>query len=83
MWDKIKSKADLIVNILFLALSSFVIYNALMSEVLFDKKVSEFREFKDGVQNHLIWDIKGQCFFVRPQTEQTVLLVRVQDCDKK
>jgi hypothetical protein len=83
MWDKIKSKADLIVNILFLALSSFVIYNALMSGVLFDKKVSEFREFKDGVQNHLIWDIKGQCFFVRPQTEQTVLLVRVQDCDKK
>ena len=41
------------------------------------------KDYKDGVQNHLTWDIKGQCFFVRPQTEQTVLLVRVQDCDKK
>jgi len=83
MWDKIKSKSDLIVNILFLALAAVVIYNASMSGAFFDKRVSEFREFKDGVQNHLIWDIKGQCFFVRPQTEQTVLLVRVQDCDKK
>lgn len=48
-----------------------------------DTKPSEFKDFKDGVQNHLVWSIKGECFFVRPHTEQTVLLVRVADCDRK
>jgi hypothetical protein len=47
------------------------------------KNPPEIKEFKDGVQNHLVWSIKGDCFFVRPQTEQTVFLVRVVDCDKK
>ena len=41
------------------------------------------KEFKDGIQNHLVWDIKGQCFFVRPNDENTVYLIRVVDCDKK
>ena len=41
------------------------------------------REFKDGIQNHLIWDIKGQCFFVRPNDDVTVYLIRVTDCDRK
>jgi hypothetical protein len=48
-----------------------------------DTKTPEFKEFKDGVQNHLLWSIKGECFFVKPQTEKTVYLVRVEDCDKK
>ena len=82
MWDKIKSKHELIINGIFVAIVFAVVYTT-YDPLLNDKRVSEFREFKDGVQNHLIWDIKGQCFFVRPQTEQTVLLVRVQDCDKK
>jgi hypothetical protein len=43
----------------------------------------EYKDFKDGIQNHLVWSIKGECFFVRPQTELTVHLVRVADCDKK
>ena len=43
----------------------------------------EYKDFKDGIQNHLVWSIKGECFFVRPQTESTVHLVRVADCDKK
>jgi hypothetical protein len=30
-----------------------------------------------------VWDIKGQCFFVRPNDDVTVYLVRVVDCDKK
>lgn len=38
-------------------------------------------EYKGGVQNHLVWNIKGECFFVRPATN-TVYLVRVEDCDK-
>lgn len=41
------------------------------------------KEYKDGVQNHLIWNLKGECFFVRPNDDITVYLVRVQDCDKK
>ncbi|NCA23002.1 MAG: hypothetical protein EBS86_17980 [Crocinitomicaceae bacterium] len=48
-----------------------------------DTKTPEFKEFKDGVQNHLLWSIKGECFFVKPQTEKTVYLVRVEDCDRK
>ena len=41
------------------------------------------KDFKDGIQNHLVWSIKGECFFVRPHTEQTVYLIRVADCEKK
>jgi len=41
------------------------------------------KDFKDGIQNHLTWSIKGECFFVRPNDEVTVYLVRVPDCDKK
>ena len=47
-------------------------------------KTSEpLKEYKDVVQNHLIWNLKGECFFVRPNDEITVYLVRVGDCDKK
>ena len=45
--------------------------------------VDVLKDFKDGIQNHLVWSIKGECFFVRPHTEQTVYLIRVADCDKK
>jgi len=41
------------------------------------------KDFKDGIQNHLVWSIKGECFFVRPHAEQTVYLIRVADCDRK
>jgi len=43
----------------------------------------ELKEFKDGIQNHLVWSIKGECFFVRPHAEKTVYLIRVEDCDRK
>ena len=35
----------------------------------------------DGIQNRLVWNIKGECYFVKPATN-TVYLVRVEDCDK-
>ena len=41
------------------------------------------KEYKDGIQNHLVFNTKGECFFVRPNDEVTVYLVRVSDCDKK
>jgi hypothetical protein len=43
----------------------------------------ELKDYKDGVQNHLVWSIKGECFFVRPHAETTVYLIRVADCDRK
>ena len=51
----------------------------------FDKytKPTEIKEFKDGIQNHLVWSINGKCFFVRPHTETTVYLIAVPDCDRK
>jgi hypothetical protein len=37
----------------------------------------------DGVQHHLVWDINGKCFFVKPHSQYTNYLVAVSDCDKK
>ena len=47
------------------------------------KQNEVLKDYKDGIQNHLAWDIKGQCFFVRPNDDVTVYLIRVQDCDRK
>jgi hypothetical protein len=46
-------------------------------------KPEVLKDFKDGIQNHLVWSIKGECFFVRPHAETTVYLIRVADCDRK
>ena len=43
----------------------------------------ELQEFKGGIQNHLVWSNKGECYFVRPAVNQTVYLIKVEDCDKK
>lgn len=48
-----------------------------------NRTVEALKDYKDGIQNHLIWSIKGECFFVRPHTDVTVYLVRVADCDRK
>ena len=47
------------------------------------RKPPELKDFKGGVQNHLVWSNKGECFFVRPYSNETVYLIRVEDCDKK
>jgi len=54
-----------------------------MSATSKSKPPEPLKEFKDGIQNHLVWSIKGECFFVRPDTDVTVYLIRVVDCDKK
>jgi hypothetical protein len=39
---------------------------------------------KDAIQNHIVWSVKGECFFVNGYTESDyVKLIRVEDCDKK
>jgi hypothetical protein len=40
------------------------------------------KDYKDGIQNHLVWSNTGTCFFVRPNDDVTVYLVKVPDCDK-
>ena len=47
------------------------------------KQSQMLKDYKDGIQNRLTWSIKGECFFVRPNDDVTVYLVRVPDCDKK
>jgi hypothetical protein len=47
------------------------------------KQNEALKDYKDGIQNHLTWNIKGECFFVRPNDDVTVYLIRVADCDKK
>jgi len=42
----------------------------------------ELQQFKGGIQNHLVWNIQKECFFVRPYTNNTTYLIRVPDCDK-
>jgi len=54
-----------------------------MSFIAKEYQPKELKEYKDGVQNHLVWSIKNECFFVRPHTETTVYLIRVADCDRK
>lgn len=34
------------------------------------------------IKNHLVWSIKGECYFVKPINATDNLLVRVSDCDK-
>jgi hypothetical protein len=34
------------------------------------------------IKNHLVWSIKGECYFVKPINSTDNLLVRVNDCDK-
>jgi hypothetical protein len=63
-----------------LAVTCFVTIVSLVDVV---RKPPELEHFKDGVQNHLVWSNKGECFFVRPYSSETVYLIRVQDCDKK
>jgi hypothetical protein len=54
-----------------------------MAYIAKEYQPKELKDYKDGVQNHLVWSIKGECFFVRPHTETTVYLIRVVDCDRK
>jgi len=78
--DSVKSWGKTVLTILswiVLCLGIFFIYGEQQKDVL------KLKEYKDGIQNHLVWDIKGACFFVRPHTDVTTYLIRVSDCDRK
>lgn len=46
------------------------------------RKPTPIKVIEGSVQHHLVWSIKGECFFVRPYSEETVYLIRVKDCDR-
>ena len=46
------------------------------------RKPADSKQFKGGIQNHIVWSIKGECYFVKPYSDDTVYLVPVPDCDK-
>lgn len=77
IWSFIKEWA--FTSLVIAALFCFI-YMGIASK---SKPPEPLKEFKDGIQNHLVWSIKGECFFVRPDTDVTVYLIRVVDCDKK
>jgi hypothetical protein len=61
----------------------FWIYLSATQGYLSGKQNEALKDYKDGIQNHLTWNIKGECYFVRPNDDVTVYLIRVADCDKK
>ena len=81
MWDKIKLFKWKIIQIIVGV--GIVCVSYTLSDRLNNHTPETLREFKDGVQNHLVWSIKGECFFVRPHSDVTVYLIRVPDCDRK
>ena len=81
MWEKVKIYTPKVVEYTVLIL---LIYWVFVTPMFWSSKTNDkLKDFKDGIQNHLTWSIKGECFFVRPNDEVTVYLVRVPDCDKK
>jgi len=58
-----------------------IIGSFIIAGVAFFVENPPLSEYKDGIQNRLVWNVKGECYFVRP-ANNTVYLVRVIDCDK-
>jgi hypothetical protein len=78
--DNVKWWGKTILSILswvVLAVALFLAYGKQQDEVL------KLKDFKDGIQNHLVFDVKGRCYFVRPKDDVTVYLISVPDCDRK
>ena len=81
MWDKIKLHKWKIIQ--FIIGVGIVYLSYTLSDRLNKHTPEALEEFKDGIQNHLVWSIKNECFFVRPHSDVTVYLIRVPDCDRK
>lgn len=47
------------------------------------RKPASIDVVEGSIQHHLVWSSKGECFFVRPHSNETVYLIAVKDCDKK
>jgi len=40
------------------------------------------KDYGDGIQQHLVWDIKGKCYYVQPNDSNTMYLIPVADCKR-
>jgi hypothetical protein len=80
--DYIKSNSITISTNLMLVL--FIIICLVCIKQIFEnyKNPPELKQYS-GIQNHLVWSVKGECYFVRPHNDYTIYLVRTEDCDKK
>ena len=79
LWNFLKRNTSSLIDVLLAAaILTYLFYGSPLH-----KENTVLKEYKDGIQNHLTWDIKGQCYFVRPTEETTVYLIRVTDCDRK
>jgi hypothetical protein len=82
MFDKLYSWAGKntinILVLLILASAGVTIFNLI--DVV--RKPTPITVTEGSIQHHLVWSIKGECFFVRPYSEDTVYLIRVKDCDR-
>lgn len=67
-----------IILVLLIAASGISIFNLI--EVV--RKPTPITVVEGSIQHHLVWSIKGECYFVKPYSEETVYLIRVKDCDK-
>jgi hypothetical protein len=72
-------KNSMMVLLSLLFLSSLI---AIVNLVDIVRKPPSINVIEGSIQHHLVWSNKGECFFVRPHSSETVYLIRVQDCDK-
>ena len=72
-------KNSIVVLLVLLTLSSIIAIFNLVDVV---RKPATIDVVEGSIQHHLVWSNKGECFFVRPYSTETVYLIRVQDCDK-
>jgi hypothetical protein len=81
LWTNLKSYGPKILD--GVVLLAFV-YWFFVSPLFWSSKTNPpLKEYKDGVQNHLVWSINGSCFFVRPNDDVTVYLIPVADCKRE
>ena len=73
-------KNSVVVILALLTLSSVIGIINLVDVV---RKPATIDVIEGSIQHHLVWSNKGECFFVRPYSTETIYLIRVQDCDKK
>ena len=71
----VKKHIVIIIGLLLIAFTAYTQFQSLVSP-------PELQQFKGVIQNHLVWNNKGECYFVRPYTNTTTYLIRVDDCDK-
>jgi len=66
---------------LFLGAVVIALFSTILTLVDITRRPADITNVK-GVQHHLVWDISGACFFVRPSSDSTNYLIPVPDCNK-